>query len=108
MHIESLFVYSSLHFKFMVLTLVKRSVLLLLPILFVIPAFCQLKTNPDQFIGLSVGSSMNGTGDMLGVAFNTVYSKKFRKRLSWIATFGGTLHDGSWDLFFDDPYGEEK
>ena len=74
-------------------------------IFFIIAAFSQVKSNPKQFIGLNIGRSINGTGDMRGIAYNTVFTKKFRKRFSWIVTFGGTLHDGSSDLFFTDPNG---
>ena len=72
---------------------------------FIVTAFSQIKSNPKQFIGLNIGGSINGTGDMRGITYNTVYTKKFRNRFSWIATFGGTLHDGSSYLFFTDPSG---
>ena len=85
--------------------LTKKIILFTLSPLFAIISFGQIKSNPKQFIGLNIGRSINGTGDMRGVTYNTVYSKKFRKKLYWIATFGGTLHDGSSDLFFTDPNG---
>ena len=84
----------------------KKLILLLFPILFVIPAFSQLTTSSSQFIGLDIGKSKHGSGDIQGVAFNTIYSKRFRKNLSWVATFGGTLHDDSNELLFTDPDGK--
>jgi hypothetical protein len=67
--------------------------------------FCQKATNFKEFLGISVGRSKHGTGDINGFAFNSEYSKQFRRKLSWSATFGGTLHDGSRDLFFTAPNG---
>lgn len=76
-----------------------------LSLLLISNAFCQLETFPSQFIGLNIGKSKHGSGDIQGVAFNTVYSKSFHKKLSWVATFGGTLHDDSKELIFTDPNG---
>lgn len=85
--------------------LMKKLLLICSSAIFIATGFGQVKSNPDQFISLNIGRSINGTGDMRGVAYNTVYSKTFRKRFSWIVTFGGTLHDDSDDLFFSDQDG---
>lgn len=82
---------------------IKKLHLLCFCIIFsILTAFGQVETTPNQFIGLNIGRSIHGTGDMRGIAYHTVYSKRFRKKLSWTATFGGTLHDGSVELFFPD------
>lgn len=65
----------------MLSSMLKRLVLLLFPSFFVIPSFSQVKTNPDEFIGFSIGRSKHGTGDIRGVAFNTIYSKKIPQKV---------------------------
>jgi hypothetical protein len=82
---------------------VKKFILFSVSAFYFFTALGQIKSNPKQSIGLNIGRSINSTGDMRGVTYSTVYSKKFRNRLSWIATFGGTLRDCSSDLFFTDP-----
>lgn len=83
----------------------RKPLLIFVFIFFVCTGFSQLKFNPNQFIGLSGGRSKHGTGDIRGVAFNTVYTKRFRKKISLSATVGGTLHDDSEVLFFTDSDG---
>lgn len=81
----------------------KKIISLLLTSFLITMLYSQSNTNLQEFIGLSFGRSFHGTGDLRGVAFNSVYSKEFGKKYSWVATIGGTLHDGEWDLFYDSP-----
>lgn len=61
----------------------------------------------EQQLSISAGLSIHGTGDMRGLIFNTEYSKNVRKRLSWIAGIGGTIHDGVLSNYFKDRNGDE-
>ncbi|MCY7421487.1 MAG: hypothetical protein LH478_07065 [Chitinophagaceae bacterium] len=63
-------------------------------------SFCQKKLVPDQQISVAIGTSKHGTGDMAGIVFNTSYSKKFKKNLSWIVGIGGSIHDGQHPLYY--------
>jgi hypothetical protein len=44
---------------------------------------------------------------MRGLIFNTEYVKNFRKNLSWVASVGGTIHDGFIPNYFTSPNGTE-
>lgn len=69
--------------------------------------FAQNESNlPKQFLQFTAGRSTHGTGDVRGLSFNSVYSNFFKKRFSWIAEVGGSLHDGNRALFFTAPNGE--
>ena len=77
-----------------------------LSILFFFPfvLFSQTKSPTDQ-IQVIAGRSTHGTGDMRGIIFITEYTKYFKKHLFWTMALGGTIHDGSTPLIFDDQYG---
>lgn len=50
---------------------------------------------------VSAGRCFHGSGDLRGVIFSTNFSKYFKKRISWSTELSGTIHDGSFPLFFD-------
>jgi hypothetical protein len=60
---------------------------------------------PDKKLELLMSQSIHGTGDIPGFNFATEYGERFKKRLSWTVGIGGTIHDGSDTLFFNDPDG---
>lgn len=62
---------------------------------------------PQKQIQVFAGKSFHGTGDMKGISFNSEYQQYFKKRLSWSLGLGGTIHDGSFPVFFNDPSGNE-
>lgn len=62
--------------------------------------FCQKNLLANQQISVAIGTSKHGTGDMPGLVFNTSYSKKFKKNLSWIVGIGGSIHDGQQPLYY--------
>ena len=62
----------------------------------------------NQQIQFSVGTSFNGSGDTKGLGFLTEYNKKFKKKLSWSASLGGTIHDGSFDILYEYPIGQTR
>jgi hypothetical protein len=85
----------------------KKVFLSLVNFFFVASAFGQNLDKPkDQFLGISILRSKHGTGDINGISFNSEYSKKINKRFSLIATFGGTLHDGSRVLIYQSSSGQ--
>lgn len=61
-----------------------------------------------QQIQLSIGQSFNGTGDTRGLNFATEYNKYFKKKLSWSAALGGTIHDGFFPIFYEYPSGRHN
>ncbi len=62
--------------------------------------FCQKNSPPNQQISVAIGTSKHGSGDLPGIVFNTSYSKKFKKNLSWIVGIGGSIHDGQQPLYY--------
>jgi hypothetical protein len=58
-----------------------------------------------KLLQLSAGTNFNGSGDSFGFSFFTEYSKKFKKKLTWAASVGGTINDGSNFLLYEDPQG---
>jgi hypothetical protein len=53
-----------------------------------------------NLLQFSAGTNFTGSGDSFGFSFFTEYSKKFKKKLIWSASVGGTINDGSFDLFY--------
>src|SRR5688572_5942097 len=76
------------------------SVLILFPLLS--PAQNVL---PQRHIQISCGTSFNGTGDISGFAFNTEYGQYFKKKFSWHAGIGGTIHDKEESIFYTNQSG---
>ena len=62
---------------------------------------------PKKQIQLIAGRSVHGTGDMVGLTFHTEYAEYFKKRFCWTIGLGGTIHDGSFPVFFNDPSGNQ-
>jgi len=58
-----------------------------------------------QQIQLSLGQSLNGSGDTRGIIFATEYIKYLKKKLNWTSSLGGTIHDGFFPVFFEYPVG---
>ncbi|MFM9021409.1 MAG: hypothetical protein ACKOOA_08805, partial [Sediminibacterium sp.] len=58
-----------------------------------------------KLLQFSAGTNFNGTGDSFGFGFFTEYSKKFKKKLTWSASLGGTINDGSNFLLYEYPQG---
>lgn len=56
----------------------------------------------------ALGTSFNGSGDTQGFGFLTEYSKKFKKKRSWSVSLGGTIHDGSFDILYEYPQGQQR
>jgi hypothetical protein len=59
-----------------------------------------------NLLQFSAGTNFTGSGDSFGFSFFTEYSKKFKKKLIWSASVGGTINDGSFDLFYQYPIGQ--
>jgi hypothetical protein len=72
------------------------AIALLLPLF----SWAQNSAVGTRHIGLSVGRTVNGSGDMDGFVFNSEFSKRFKGKLSWSAGLGGTIHDSEDQLFF--------
>ncbi len=64
-------------------------------------------TLPTRTIQLYAGPSLNGTGDIVGFAFDTEYGKYFKKKSSWYVGLGGTIHDRQWPIFYNDREGNQ-
>ena len=47
----------------------------------------------NEQIQVIFGRGVHGTGDMSGFGLSVGYSKNFKKRLSWTASIGTTIHD---------------
>jgi len=56
-------------------------------------------------ISAIAGLCFNGTGDSKGLIYSTEFSKYFKAKYFWSASFGGTIHDGSFPIFFEYPVG---
>jgi len=59
----------------------------------------------QSHIQISGGTSFNGTGDISGFAFNTEYGQYFKKKYSWYAGIGGTIHDKEEPIFYTNQSG---
>ena len=69
-------------------------------------SYSQEKEKPGkQDFKFYFGKSIHFTGDVPGIAFNSEYSKAFKKRLSLSIGIGGTIHNGSFPNFYTDPNG---
>lgn len=62
--------------------------------------------NFEHLLNISIGSSFHGSGDMRGVIINTEYFKNLKKHIGLSFSLGGTLHDGTYPLFFIAPTGQ--
>lgn len=60
---------------------------------------------PKQQIQLYTGPSFNGTGDIIGFAYDTEYGKYFKKKSSWYIGIGGTIHDRQEPIYYNDRDG---
>jgi len=49
---------------------------------------------------LNVLRTKHGTGDMLGMSYNTNFVKRFKKNLSYVISVGGSTHQWKRELFF--------
>lgn len=81
-----------------------KGITLSLSLFFPFILFSQTKFSPNQ-IQVTAGRSTHGTRDMRGIIFITEYTNYFKKSLFWTIALGGTIHDGSRPLFFNDAYG---
>ncbi|MBM3922000.1 MAG: hypothetical protein FJ340_02200 [Sphingomonadales bacterium] len=61
-----------------------------------------------QQLQFALGTNFNGTGDTKGLGFLTEYNKKFKKRLSWSVSLGGTINDGSFGILYEYPQGQQR
>ena len=61
-----------------------------------------------KLLQFSAGTNFNGTGDSFGFSFFTEYSKKFKKKLTWSASVGGTINDGFNFLLYEYPQGRQN
>lgn len=62
---------------------------------------------PTRQLQFYTGPSFNGTGDIIGFAFDTEYGKYFKKQSSWYVGIGGTIHDKQWSIFYNDGEGNQ-
>jgi len=62
-----------------------------------------------KLLQFSAGTNFNGSGDSFGFGFFTEYSKKFKKKLTWSASVGGTINDGNLlFLLYEYPQGRQN
>lgn len=78
---------------------------LLIPFSFSLNALNAQMSSSQKQVQIFGGKSFHGTGDMKGISFNTEYQQYFKKKISWSLGLGGTIHDGSFPVFFTDPSG---
>ncbi len=79
----------------------KQTFCLILYIVCCSGAFAQTKT-----ISVSGGLCFNSTGDTKGLIYSTEYSQYIKKsKFFWSASFGGTIHDGSFPILYEYPAG---
>ncbi|QNA43773.1 hypothetical protein [Lacibacter sediminis] len=64
-------------------------------------------TLPQRHLQLYAGPSLNGTGDVIGFAYDSEFGKYFNKKSSWFVGIGGTIHDKQWPIFYTDQQGNE-
>lgn len=62
---------------------------------------------PQRHIQVYAGPSFNGTGDIIGFAYDTEFGKYFKKKSSWYVGIGGTIHDKVEPIFYTDQQGNE-
>lgn len=62
------------------------------------------QSNLAQF---SAGFSRHGSGDLNGISYFFDYTHYFKNKLSWVASFGGDIHDGVSPLLFEYPTGNQ-
>lgn len=62
-------------------------------------------TLPSRHISIGIGPAFHGSGDLLGFSYGAEYGKYFKKRLSWQVSFGGSIHDGYFEHFYEYPAG---
>lgn len=61
----------------------------------------------NENIHIAVGRSFHGTGDFRGISFSTNYERFFKnKAFSGTYSFGGTIHDGDFPIYYNYPAGE--
>lgn len=57
-------------------------------------------------ISVSSGICFNGTGDTKGIIYSTEFSKYIKNsKFFWSTSFGGTIHSGSFPIFYEYPVG---
>ena len=57
-------------------------------------------------ISISSGVCFNGSGDTRGIIYSTEYSRYIKdSKFFWSASFGGTIHSGSFPIFYEYPQG---
>lgn len=62
---------------------------------------------PPRHIQVYAGPSFNGTGDIIGFAYDTEFGKYFKKKSSWYVGIGGSIHDREWPVFYTGQSGNE-
>ena len=62
-----------------------------------------------NLLQFSAGPNFSGTGDSFGLSFFTEYSKKLKQKLTWSASLGGTINDGtSFFLLYEYSPGRQE
>lgn len=82
-----------------------KGLLILLVFLIIMHDKSVAQKNLAQF---SAGFSKHGSGDLNGVSYVFDYTHYFKNKLSWIASFGGDIHDGVFPLFYEYPLGNKE
>jgi hypothetical protein len=76
-------------------------------LLFIVLFIFNQSSAQKNLLQFSAGSNLNGTGDSFGFSFFTEYSKKFKQKLTWSTSLGGTINDGTlYTIFYQTPSGQ--
>jgi len=62
---------------------------------------------PKRHVQVYAGLSFNGTGDIVGFAYDTEFGKYFKKKSSWYVGMGGSIHDTHWPILYTDQSGNQ-
>jgi hypothetical protein len=62
---------------------------------------------PQRHLQLYAGPSFNGTGDIIGFAYDAEFGKYRNKKSSWYVGIGGSIHDKQWPIFYSDQQGNK-
>ena len=62
---------------------------------------------PDKSIRFHIGSARLGTGNIRGIVQSIEFEKYFRRKLSWSAEIGSSVHSSSFPEFAIMPDGEK-
>ena len=85
----------------------RSSLIILFSNLLFISTYAQKSANAyNNELHVSFSKSKNGTGDVNGILFSSGLTGKLSNKFNWQADLSGSIHNGSYPLFYQAPSGE--